>query len=211
MKNYGADTLRCYEMFLGPVEQHKPWDTKGIEGVHRFLRKFWNLFYTDGLLSVSEESPDGESEKALHRFLKKVEDDISRLSFNTVVSECMILCNKLAEQKCRSRKVLEAFVIALSPYAPHICEEIWQQLGHTGSVSIERFPAFDERLLKDLTVKYPVSFNGKVRFTLEVDANMDAGQLKSMALGHEMASKWLEGKEPKKVIVVPGRIVNIVV
>ena len=211
VKNYGADTLRCYEMFLGPVEQHKPWDTKGIEGVHRFLRKFWNLFYTDGLLSVSEESPDGESEKALHRFLKKVEDDISRLSFNTVVSECMILCNKLAEQKCRSRKVLEAFVIALSPYAPHICEEIWQQLGHTGSVSIERFPAFDERLLKDLTVKYPVSFNGKVRFTLEVDANMDAGQLKSMALGHEMASKWLEGKEPKKVIVVPGRIVNIVV
>lgn len=211
IEKYGADTLRCYEMFLGPVEQHKPWDTKGIEGVHRFLRKFWNLFHPEEDFRVSDEPASDDAKKALNRFLKKVQDDIERLSFNTVVSECMILNNALNDLKCSNREILEPFVIALSPYAPHIAEELWKKLGHDDSVSRASFPQVDEQYLKDDTVKYPISFNGKVRFTLELDAEASKEDIESIVLQHEDAQKWLEGKEPRKVIVVPKKIVNVVV
>jgi leucyl-tRNA synthetase len=209
---YGADTLRCYEMFLGPVEQHKPWDTKGIEGVHRFLRKFWNLFHeVDNQFHVSNEDSSKEAKKALHKFLKKVSDDISRLSFNTVVSECMILNNQLAELKCNNRDILEPFVIAISPYAPHIAEELWEKLGHTSSVAFAAFPEVDETYLKDDSIVYPISFNGKVRFTMELDAEMKNEAIEALVLKNEQTTKWLEGKQIRKVIVVPKKIVNIVV
>jgi len=210
IEKYGADTLRCYEMFLGPVEQHKPWDTKGIEGVYRFMRKFWNLFHIEEEFSISEEESSDAAKKALNKFLKKVCDDIERLSFNTVVSECMILNNQLAELKCNNRDILEAFVIAISPYAPHIAEELWEMLGHKESVSKAEFPMIDEKYLKDDRVKYPISFNGKVRFILELEAETGKEAIEELVLNHELAQKWLEGKTPKKVIVVPKKIVNIV-
>jgi leucyl-tRNA synthetase len=208
---YGADTLRCYEMFLGPVEQHKPWDTKGIEGVYRFLRKFWNLFHNENQFSVSEDDSSDEAKKALHKFLKKVEDDLKRLSFNTVVSECMILTNQLQELKCNHRDILEPFVIAISPYAPHTAEELWNKLGHSNSVSAEKFPEFKEEYLVENSVKYPVSFNGKTRFTLECAADLSKEEVEKLVLQDEQSTRWLDGKSPKKVIVVPGRIVNVVV
>ena len=211
ISKYGADTLRCYEMFLGPVEQHKPWDTKGIEGVHRFLRKFWNLFHDENEKFVVSESPASkEAHKALNKFLKKVSDDIERLSFNTVVSECMILNNILSELKCDSREILSPFVIAISPYSPHIAEELWLKLGNNSSVSESHFPLIDEAYLTDEVVKYPISFNGKVRFTLEVDAKTTKEEIEKIVQSHELSQKWLEGKIPMKVIVVPGKIVNVV-
>lgn len=198
-------------MFLGPVEQHKPWDTKGIEGVHRFLRKFWGLFYQEDQFVVSDGAPSKESLKALHKFLKKVKDDIERLSFNTVVSECMILTNQLIELKCNDRNILEPFVIAISPYAPHIAEELWERLGHHESVINASFPQHDDQYLVEDSVKYPISFNGKVRFILELPADMSKDEVEKTALADEQAGKWLEGKQVRKVIVVPKKIVNIVV
>ena len=209
--DYGADTLRCYEMFLGPVEQHKPWDTKGIEGAHRFLRRFWGLFFNEDQFEVSEEAPGNDALKALHKFLKKVKDDIERLSFNTVVSECMILTNQLIELKCNNRSILEPFVIAISPYAPHIAEELWEQLGHNASVVYAGFPKHDDQYLVEDSVKYPVSFNGKVRFVLELPADMSKEEVEQTALADSRAEKWLEGKQVRKVIVVPKKIVNIVI
>ncbi len=210
IEKYGADTLRCYEMFLGPVEQHKPWDTKGIEGVYRFLKKFWALYFDDNGLKVTDTSASDDEKKALNRFLKKIQDDIERLSFNTVVSEFMILTNKLAELKTTSREILEAFTIALSPYAVHTAEELWQALGHDTSVSMAEFPQIEEKYLKDDSIKYPISFNGKVRFTLELDADMSKESIEEEVLKNEQAQKWLEGKTPRKVIVVPKKIVNVV-
>ena len=208
---FGADTLRCYEMFLGPVEQHKPWDQKGIEGVSRFLKRFWGLFHDGDEFKMDDSAASDEAKKALNKFLKKVSEDIERLSFNTVVSECMILSNTLNELKCRSREILEPFVIALSPYAPHIADELWEKLGHEDSVCKADFPGIDETYLVESSVKYPISFNGKVRFTLEVPVDMSKEDLEKEVLANENSAKWLEGKEPRKVIIVPNKIVNIVV
>ncbi len=211
VEKYGADTLRLYEMFLGPVEQHKPWDTKGIEGVNRFLKKFWRLFFNENEFSVSDEEPSKEEWKILHRNLKKITEDIERFSFNTVVSQFMITTNELAAAKCNKRKILEPLVIALSPYAPHIAEELWHRLGHQTSVTQAQFPQYDESFLVETSHKYPVMINGKMRFTVELPLDMSKDDIEKTVLAMEQAQKWIEGKTPKKVIVVPKKIVNVVV
>jgi leucyl-tRNA synthetase len=206
---YGADTLRMYEMFLGPLEQSKPWDTQGIEGVHRFLRKVWNL-YCNPSAKLSEHSPTSLELKTLHKTIKKVSYDIENFSFNTSVSAFMICINELQEQKCTTTQILEPFLILLSPFAPHICEELWRQLGHNQSITLEKYPIYDEQYLVENTFTYPVSFDGKMRFTMELPIDMDKKTIEETVLAYEHTQKWLDGKPPKKVIVVPKRIVNIV-
>ena len=209
---YGADTLRCYEMFLGPIEQHKPWDTKGINGVHNFLRKFWRLFHdADNQSVISDDEASQEELKALHKAIKKCSEDLDRFSWNTVVSTMMICVNELTELKCNKRSILSTLTVLLSPYAPHLAEELWERLGQTGSVTNAEWPAFNEAYLKEANISYPVQFNGKVRFQLQVPADMPAGEVEKAALSHEKAAQYLDGKAPRKVIVVPGRIVNVVV
>lgn len=209
VENNGADTLRMYEMFLGPVEQSKPWDTKGIDGVYRFLRRFWAMFFdAQGNFCVSDDAPTAEELKTLHKTIKKVKADIENFSFNTSVSAFMICTNELG--KCNKRQVLEPLVIILSPFAPHIAEELWHQLGHQTSVCDASFPVFDEKYLVENSVKYPISFNGKVRFTMEMPAAMTKEEVEKTALSDEQTQKFLAGATPKKVIVVPGKIVNIV-
>ncbi|MGV3610914.1 MAG: leucine--tRNA ligase [Fluviicola sp.] len=212
VEKFGADTLRMYEMFLGPLEQTKPWDTKGINGVHNFLRKLWRLFYNEGQLIVSNEPASKESLKTLHKTIKKVEDDLERFSFNTNVSNLMICVNELTEQKCHSKEVLEKVVILLAPYAPHAAEELWEAVGNEkGTVSTASFPAFDPAMLVEANTVYPVSFNGKMRFNAELPTTFSAKEVEDAVLAMPEAQKWLEGKAPKKVIVVPGKIVNMVV
>ncbi len=209
---FGADTLRCYEMFLGPLEQAKPWDTKGINGVHNFLRKFWRLFHNEnGTFTVVENEPDKKALKTLHKTIKKLQDDLNRFSFNTGVSNFMIAVNELTEQKCNNKQILSDLTVLISPYAPHICEELWQKLGHTKSISFAKFPEFNADYLVESEYAYPVSFNGKMRFKLELPTNLDKDAIEKAVLEAEQSQKYLEGKAPKKVIVVPGRIVNIVV
>ncbi len=209
VENNGADTLRMYEMFLGPVEQSKPWDTKGIDGVYRFLRRFWAMFFdAQGNFCVSDDAPTAEELKTLHKTIKKVKADIENFSFNTSVSAFMICTNELG--KCNKRQVLEPLVIILSPFAPHIAEELWHQLGHQTSVCDASFPEYDEKHLVESSVKYPISFNGKVRFTMEMPAAMTKEEVEKTALSDEQTQKFLAGATPKKVIVVPGKIVNIV-
>ncbi len=209
---FGADTLRMYEMFLGPLEQTKPWDTKGINGVHNFLRKLWRLFYHEGQLIVTNEPASKEALKTLHKTIKKVEDDLERFSFNTNVSNLMICVNELTEQKCHSKEVLEQVVILLAPYAPHAAEELWEAIGHeAGTVSTAQFPKFNPEMLVEANTIYPVSFNGKMRFNAELPTTFSAKEVEEAVLAMPEAQKWLEGKAPKKVIVVPGKIVNIVV
>lgn len=203
--DYGADTLRLYEMFLGPLEQHKPWSTNGISGTHNFLKRFARLF-----AEVSNDAPAESELKVLHRTLKKVADDIERMSFNTCVSTFMIAVNELNDLKCNKRTVLEPLVIALSPFAPHIAEELWSVLGNTESVTKATFPAVDEKYLVDNTVNYPVQFNGKMRFTIALAADMKPADVEKEVLASAEAQKYLEGKAPKKVIVVPKKIVNVV-
>lgn len=204
--NYGADTLRLYEMFLGPLEQAKPWNTNGITGVHGFLKRFWRLFE-----NISNENPNEAELKVLNRSLKKIKDDIERASYNTCVSSFMIATNELMELKCSKRAILEPLVIALSPFAPHITEELWEMLGHTESVNSATFPAIDEKYLVDDSFSYPVQVNGKVRFNFTASLQLSPAEVEKEVLSSEEAQKWLEGKSPKKVIVVPKRIVNIVV
>jgi leucyl-tRNA synthetase len=209
---FGADTLRMYEMFLGPIEQAKPWDTKGINGVYNFLRKLWRLFYQDGQLMVRDTPADKAALKTLHKTIKKITDDLERFSFNTNVSNFMIAVNELSEQKCHSREVLEPVVIMLSPYAPHIAEELWVILGHeAGTVSTANFPAFNPEMLVEDAIAYPVSFNGKMRFKAELPATLSAKEVEEAVMAMPESEKWLEGKAPKKVIVVPGKIVNVVI
>ena len=209
---YGADTLRMYEMFLGPVEQSKPWDTQGISGVHNFLRKFWRLFFNEnGDFEVSNEPATKASLKTIHKTIRKVTEDLDRLSWNTVVSACMIAVNELTAEKCNNREVLEKLVVLVSPYAPHFSEELWEKLGNTGSVTLEPWPEFEEAYLKDSEFEYPVSFNGKMRFKLSLSADLSKEEIEKAVLESEDAAKYLEGKSPKKVIVVPKRIVNIVI
>jgi leucyl-tRNA synthetase len=208
---YGADTLRLYEMFLGPLEQHKPWSTNGISGTHNFLKRFWRLFYVGGNLNISNDAPVEAELKVLHRTLKKIKEDIEKMSFNTAVSSFMICVNELTDLKCNKRAILEPLTIALAPFAPHITEELWAQLGHKESIVFAQFPGVDEKYLVDNTINYPVQFNGKMRFTLPLPAELDAASVEQQVLSCAEAQKYLDGKTPKKVIVVPKKIVNVVV
>jgi leucyl-tRNA synthetase len=213
VEKFGADTLRMYEMFLGPLEQSKPWDTKGINGVHNFLRKFWRLFHDENNNVVLDNGePSKDSLKSLHKTIKKIGEDLERFSFNTGVSNYMICVNELTDQKCNNAQVLEQLVILLSPYAPHICEELWVRLGkEAGTLSYADFPKFIDEHLVEANHSYPVSFNGKMRFKVELPTALSKDEVEKEVLAHELAAKWLDGKEPKKVIVVPGKIVNVVV
>ena len=211
VEKYGADTLRLYEMFLGPLEQSKPWDTNGIDGVHRFLKRLWSLFFRDNNLSFSNETPTPEELKVLHKTIKKISSDIETFSYNTSVSAFMICVNELYTLKCNKKSIMEPLTIILAPFAPHIAEELYHLLGNTTSVCDAQWPLHNEEYLKESTVKYPVSFNGKVRFTLELPADMSREDVEKTTLTNEQTQKYLDGKTPKKVIVVPGKIVNIVV
>jgi leucyl-tRNA synthetase len=208
---YGADTLRLYEMFLGPLEQSKPWSTQGIEGVSRFLRKLWRLFFDEqGNLNVSDAAPEPKELKSLHKTIKKVEEDIENLSFNTSVSAFMVCVNELTDLKCNKREVLEQLLVTLSSFAPHICEELWSRLGHNESITQATYPTFNAAYLVENSFSYPVSINGKVRTNIDMELSLDAAAAEQIVLADATVQKWLEGKAPKKVIFVKGRIVNIV-
>jgi leucyl-tRNA synthetase len=207
---YGADSLRLFEMFLGPLEQSKPWKTSGISGVYSFLKKLWKLYYNGEEFSVSDAEPTKEELKTLHKTIKKVEEDIENFSFNTSVSTFMIAVNELTAQKCHKRVILEPLLVLISPYAPHIAEELWSQLGHTTSISTAAFPVFDEKHLVESSKNYPISFNGKMRFTLELPLDMPKDEMEKVVMAHEKTQAQLQGRTPKKVIIVPGKIINIV-
>ena len=212
VETYGADTLRLYEMFLGPINQSKPWDSNGIDGCFRFLRKCWNLFFDkNGEWAVKEEAATKENLKSLHKLIKKVTEDIETFSYNTAIPAFMIATGELAQQKCVSREVLEKLVVLLAPFAPHVAEELWEKLGHSTTVCDAEWPIFDESHLKEDSVTLSVSFNGKTRFTLDFPADASADAIREATLASEQAQKYLEGKDVVKVIVVPGRIVNIVI
>ena len=210
VEKYGADTLRLYEMFLGPLEQSKPWDTNGIDGVHRFLKRLWTLFYKDEKFVVNNELPTADELKILHKTIKKITFDIENFSFNTSVSAFMICVNELFALKSSKKSILEPLVILLAPFAPHISEELYQALGNNESVCDATFPICNEEYLKESSVKYPISFNGKVRFMIELPVDMSKEEVEKTALSNEQTIKQLDGKAPKKIIVVPGKIVNIV-
>lgn len=212
VEKFGADTLRCYEMFLGPLEQAKPWDTKGISGVHNFLRKFWRLFHdAENNFAVSDAAPDKAALKTLHKTIKKIKEDLERFSFNTAVSNFMIATNELGEQKCNNKAILSELLILVSSYAPHIAEELWSKLGNAESITKASFPTFNPDFLVEANFEYPVSFNGKMRFSISLPTEMGKADIEAAVLADEQSAKYLEGKAPKRVIVVPGRIVNIVV
>ncbi len=207
---FGADSLRLYEMFLGPLEQYKPWNTAGITGVHGFLKKLWKLYYDDSGLKVTDIPATKDNLKTLHKTIKKVEEDIENFSFNTSVSTFMIAVNELTTQKCTAREILEPLLVLISPYAPHIAEELWEALGHNESIAFTTFPVFDESHLVESSKNYPISFNGKMRFTLELPLDMSKEEIEKVVLAHEKTQEQLQGRAPKKVIVVPGKIVNVV-
>lgn len=210
--DYGADTLRMYEMFLGPLEQSKPWDTNGIDGVHKFLRRFWRQFFnSEGKFEVSDEQPTSAEFKTLHRTIKKISDDIENFSFNTSVSAFMICINELSELKTNKRAILEPLTILLSPFAPHITEELWSLLGHTESICKTNYPEFKAEYLVEDSFEYPVSFNGKMRFKREISLTIDNKEIESIILNDPQTLKYTEGKAPKKIIIVKGKIINIVI
>jgi leucyl-tRNA synthetase len=212
IERYGADTLRLYEMFLGPLEQFKPWNTNGIDGVYKFLRKVWNLYHNAaGEFAVSEEKGSKEELKALHKAIKKLEEDMANYSFNTSVSSFMICVNELTALKCNKREVLEPLAVLISPYAPHISEELWFQLGHPESITKAKFPEFREEYLVESNFEYPVMINGKMRAKLDLPLSLNSGEIEQAAMADATVQKWLEGNAPKKVIIVPGKIVNLVV
>ena len=212
VEKYGADTLRMYEMFLGPVEQSKPWDTNGIDGCHRFLRKLWGAFFdkNDNCI-VTDEEPTKEELKSLHKLIKKTTEDIPAFSYNTTVSAFMICLNELTALKCNKKAILEKVVIVLSPFAPHICEELWELLGHDTTICDAEWPAFNEEFLKEDTIKYTISFNGKARFTLDFAADAPNAEIEAAVLANENSLKYIDGKPIKKVIIVPKKIVNVVI
>ncbi len=212
IEKYGADTLRMYEMFLGPLEMSKPWNTNGIDGVFKFLRKFWNMFHdSNGNFRVSDQAPVRDELKVLHRTIRKVEQDIGNFSFNTTVAEFMICVNELTALKCDKRQILEPLVIALSPYAPHIAEELWEKLGHSETILTASFPVHDEEYLREDSFEYPISINGKVRAKMEFALDMPKEDIEKMVVASDIVKKWTEGKQPRKVIIVPGKIVNVVI
>lgn len=211
IEKYGADTFRLYEMFLGPIENHKPWDTNGIEGVFRFMKKFWKLYHPAGNFELSDAEPTREEFKVLHKTIKKVQDDIERFSFNTSVSQFMICANQLTDFKCNKKDILEPLTILISSFAPHIAEELWEKMGHTESIIKAEFPTFIEDYIKENNFLYPVSFNGKMRFKIELPVTMDKADVEAAVLAAPEAERWLQGNPPKKVIVVPKRIVNVVI
>ena len=209
-EEYGADSLRLYEMFLGPLEQSKPWNTAGITGTHGFLKKLWRLYIDDNGIKVTDAEASKDSLKTLHKTIKKVEEDIENFSFNTSVSTFMIAVNELSAQKCTSRAILEQLVVLVSPYAPHIAEELWSKLGHTTTIAKVPFPIFDASHLVESSKEYPVSFNGKMRFKLELPMDFSKDQIEEAVMSHEKTIEQLAGRAPKKVIIVPGKIINIV-
>ena len=212
VEKYGADTLRMYEMFLGPVEQSKPWDTNGIDGVHRFLKKFWALFYDrTGNYQVTDEAATKDELKSLHKLIKKVTGDIETFSYNTSISAFMICVNELASLKCNKKEILNQLIIVLAPFAPHVCEELWETLGNTGSVCDAHWPAYNEEYLVENTINYTISFNGKARFNMEFPTDATSETIQATVLADERSAKWMEGKSVVKVIVVPKKIVNVVV
>lgn len=211
VESYGADTLRLYEMFLGPIEQSKPWDTNGIDGVSRFIKKLWNLFYRDGKFIVTDSEPSKEALKSIHKLIKKVTSDIENFSYNTSISAFMICVNELTSMKCSSREVLSDLIVLLAPFAPHVSEELWHALGNESTVCDAIWPVCNEEYIKEDNVTYAVSFNGKARFNMTVAAGTDSKEVEQLAISSENSSKWLEGKNIVKVIVVPNKIVNIVV
>ena len=211
VEKYGADTLRLYEMFLGPIEQSKPWDTAGIDGSHRFLKKFWGLYYKGDALALTDDQPKPEALKSLHKLIKKVTGDIEAFSYNTAIPAFMIAVSELQQQKCTSRAIMEPMVILIAPFAPHIAEELWHALGHDTSVCNAEWPRFEEKYLVESTVTYPISFSGKVRFKMQFAADTPTAEIEAAVLANEETQKWMNGQAPKKVIVVPGRIVNIVI
>ncbi|HET9431503.1 MAG TPA: class I tRNA ligase family protein, partial [Chitinophagaceae bacterium] len=208
---YGADTFRMYEMFLGPVEMSKPWDTKGIEGVHRFLKKLWRLFFDEmkGKQWIEANATPAEL-KVLHNAIRRIENDTDRFSFNTGVSSFMIAVNELSDLKCHKKEVLSPLVILLAPYAPHIAEELWEQLGHVESILDAPYPVFEAKYVTESSKEYPISVNGKTRTTIQI--SLDAGQeeVENIVLANEVVKKWLEGKAPRKIIFVKGKMVNVV-
>ena len=207
---YGADTLRLYEMFLGPLEQAKPWNTAGISGVFGFLKKLCRLYFDEHTMIVTDEQPTKDNLKSLHKTIKKVAEDIEGFSFNTSVSQFMICVNELSAQNCHSRAILEPLAIVISPYAPHIAEELWSLLGHEGSISTVPFPLFEAKHLVESEKEYPVSFNGKMRFTITLPLDLTKEQIEEIVMKDERTQKQLDGKTPNKVIIVPGKIINLV-
>lgn len=212
VEKYGADTFRMYEMFLGPVEMSKPWDTKGIEGVHRFLKKLWRLFIDEqkGLI-VTTDTPTADELKVLHKTIKKIQEDTERFSFNTCVSAFMVCVNELTDLRCHKKDILQPLLILLAPYAPHIAEELWHQLGNASTILDAGFPQFEERHVVESTKEYPVSVNGKLRTTINIDLSAEQKQVEEIVLANAVIQKWLEGKQPKKIIFVKGKMVNVVV
>ncbi len=212
VENYGADTLRLYEMFLGPVEQSKPWDTNGIDGCFRFLKKLWALYWDkDGNLALTDEEPSADSLKTLHKLIKKVTSDIEMFSYNTSISAFMVAVNELSQQKCSSRTVLQTLPVLIAPFAPHIAEELWEALGGEGSVCDAKWPRYEEKYLVETSVKLGVQFNGKVRFDMLFPADATPEQMIELATSAPEAAKYLEGMDIVKTIAIPKRIVNIVV
>ena len=214
-EEYGADSLRLYEMFLGPLEQSKPWNTAGITGTHSFLKKLWRLYHSgeNASFMVVDSPPSevsGDALKTLHKTIKKVEEDIDNFSFNTSVSTFMICVNELVAQQCNSRQILEPLAILVSPYAPHIAEELWNKLGHQESIATVSFPKFEKKYLVESSKEYPISFNGKMKFTLELSLDLSKDEIEAAVMANEKTQQQLQGRAPKKVIVVPGKIVNIV-
>ena len=212
VERYGADTLRLYEMFLGPLTESKPWDTRGIEGTNRFLRKFWRLFFDqNGKYLVSDEEPTKEELKSLHKTIKKVEEDVENFSFNTSVSTFMICVNELTDLKCHKKAILSDLLVIISPYAPHIAEELWSLIGNSESITLQQFPQWNPEYLVEDSFEYPVQVNGKVRVNLNFPADMSKEDIEKAVLANEQVIKWMEGKPLKKIIVVPKRIVNVVI
>jgi leucyl-tRNA synthetase len=209
---YGADTFRMYEMFLGPIDQSKPWDTKGIEGVHRFIKKLWRLFFdeTKGVV-FNNEAPTSAELKILHKSIKKIEEDTERFSFNTAVSAFMVCVNELSDVKCHKKEILESLLILLTPYAPHICEELWEALGNKGFVIDAAYPVYHAPYTAESMKDYPVSVNGKMRTTIQLPVDISEADAREFVLSNQIVDKWIDGKEIKKFIFVKGRMINLVI
>jgi len=211
VERYGADTFRMYEMFLGPIDQSKPWDTKGIEGVHRFLKKLWRLFYNEETFLVTDEKATPGELKILHKTIKKIEEDTERFSFNTAVSAFMVCVNELTDLKSNKKEILKSLLILLTPYAPHISEELWHSLGNEGTILDAAYPKLEEKYLVESSKEYPISVNGKMRTQINIDLAASQQQVEELVLQNAIIQKWLEGKAPKKIIFVKGKMVNVVV